>query len=135
MEPVTVVAALGSITHLTNIAKTIGGYLKDTGKAEAMEQLMDLNSAILDLQQKHAELFQENQALKEENRQLKQKRDLRAELQYVEGVYRRIIGDQKEYYCPNCLDSAGKYVRIQRDLESDGPKYWCTTCQGFFRPA
>ena len=39
MEPITVAAALGSLTHLTSLVKSVGTYLKETGKVEAMEKI------------------------------------------------------------------------------------------------
>lgn len=136
MEPVTVVAALGSISHLTNIAKSLGGFLKETGKVEAMEKLMDLNSAILEMQQKHAELFQENQALKEENRELKRVKDIRGELKFTHGVYFRTKDNETEAYCSVCLDRDGKLIRI-RGFHSNqfGDGWDCRACKNtFYRP-
>ena len=135
MDPIAIAGALGSLTHLTNLVKSLGTVLKETGKAEALDKLIDLNSAILELQEKHAEMFAENQALKAENEMLKKHKDLRAQLLFKHGVYQLLAGAGYQYYCGNCLDSEGKYIRVTLRESGDGVNgrfFDCATCKTQF---
>ena len=132
MEPVTVVAALGAVNHVANLAKALGSIIKESGKVEGIEKLIELQSAILELQQKHAEMFNENQALREENHLLKKHQDLRSELKFTDGVYLRQRAGHPEYYCSVCLDKDGKYIQIPRIHSQSGPVWICRACNSEF---
>ena len=113
IEPMAVGAALAAAKNALTILRGITGTIKQMGKAEMMNDLIDLQTAILEIQQKQAELFAENQALKEENRKLQETADLRQHLKYVGKVYQISgAGNADGHYCPSCLDSQGKFIRI-----------------------
>lgn len=128
MEPATIGGALAAINQLIVITKGITGIIKDTGKAEAMEKLIELNAAILELQEKHAEMFSENQSLKEAVQRLKEQQILRTELRFQHGVYFR-TGSSGDFFCGVCLDRDEKFVRVA-PFDNHNGRFWiCKACK------
>lgn len=127
IEPASLTAALAAASHATAILKTITGTIKTMGKAEVMNDLIELQSAILEMQQKQAEMFTENQSLKEELNKLKSAADLSGKLKWT-GRYYQLDGSGgfDGAYCGPCRDERQKMIRV---IESGDAKHWrCTIC-------
>ncbi|HEY6167590.1 MAG TPA: hypothetical protein VI454_06095 [Verrucomicrobiae bacterium] len=98
-----------------------------------MNDLIELQSAILEIQQKQAALFAENQSLAEENKRLVTAASITGYMKFVSPVYRisgreNMDGD----YCQACYDSQHKLVRVHYFRHQGASGWKCKVCEKIF---
>jgi rubredoxin len=135
IEPLAASAALSAVKNAFAILKGITGTIREMGKAEMLNDLIELQTAILEIQEKQAELLTENQTMKEELDKLKQTKALSEKMTFLGSVYQiREAGNKDGVYCPSCYDSASKFVRLHKRKGEEGGDWICMSCGLVFDP-
>jgi hypothetical protein len=126
--------------------RTVAGVLKEAGKIDLYQQIIDLQQAALEAAAERAKLMTDSAMLTQENVQLRgelttlrHERDKRDRLVFRQDVYWEKVGDDKwdGPFCPKCVDGLGKYMRMTD--RSDGLTM-CVGCDhwihtpGYVRP-
>lgn len=89
---------------------------------------LQLKNTLLKIQSDIYDLLAENQKLREENHELKNKKYIKDNLTYCDGVY---VDDYKRVYCAVCLDRDERLTRVWE--KGRGPKgqktFSCDICK------
>ena len=75
VDPIAVGAGMAGASHAVNIIRGVIGALRETGKAEVINQVMELQITL-------NELIDKNRVLAEQNRELQAKLDLKAKVHF-----------------------------------------------------
>ncbi len=103
--------------------------MKELGKIEMLDQVLDLQGTLLEIQQRQSELMAELDRMKEENRTLKAELLSVGELEFNGRVYMRHTPGRvgAELFCQVCFDKDRKLIRVQ--TTEDGQYWRCLACQ------
>jgi hypothetical protein len=105
----------------------IAKFLKKGETEKAEKRILKLREAALDLQE-------ENLALREEIKKLRNEKSARASLEFSDGVYWRLEGDERVGpFCPRCYDEHHQLSELLDGSRYVGKTRWiCTVCNRVF---
>ena len=135
MEPLSITAAVTAAHHLSSLVKGITESIRASGKAEALNDVIELQMVMLDLIDKHQKVVLQNVQLQEEVKQLKAQQKLADALCFDSDKnwyhYKSHSGDVTDRFCSTCFDNTQKLIRLHH--HKDRGYYFCRVCEGDFR--
>ena len=132
MEPIAVAAGITATRHLISICKSLTDAVKASGKTEAVNNLIELQSVVLDLMQKHQEQILSNVELRERIKDLEADLAQSQNLIFAEELYWRTKegADREGPFCPICFDKDKKVIRLHDGRKRAVQTRWiCMVCE------
>jgi hypothetical protein len=109
-----------NFTEVKSILERLTALAKTTATLDLHEKIVSLREFII-------EIKDENMALKEENQSLKLQLSTEQDFTLKSGLYWK--ENDEVPFCPTCLDSSKKRIRLQLW----GPEDWkCLVCKNFY---
>lgn len=113
-------AAIGTLKALT-------GFIRDSGKIELTQQVIELQQTLLALLAENAEAVGRNMELTKELDRLKQVLEKREAFEFDRNAYWRVEGDSRDGpFCSRCFDADSKAVRLTENTTNRGV---CPNCK------
>ncbi len=114
MDPIAITSAIAAGNHAVSLLRGVADSLKSLGKAEAINQLIEAQLAMMELLQKHQELQTESHEQKKTIQELRDLLTLTPKVEYhYEGYWlRREDGSLDGPFSPQVWDTERKLVRM-----------------------
>ncbi len=132
MDPMTVGAAVTAGHHAISLLKGIAETIKASGKAEAIQDVIDLQMAMLEILGKQQDLTLQNAELQGRIKELEAEAALGRELSFDGRVYWRTrpgTNASEGPFCPTCFDGEKKLVHLLPTARDAG--HYCNVCSRF----
>ena len=115
------------ITTAVATIKMVTGVVRDAGRIDLTQQVIDLQQTLLALIAENTEWVDKNRQLQQENHKLTEQISAHETLHYSQNAYWRGEGEQKEGpFCSRCLDVDLKAVRMTLNTVNVG---LCPNCK------
>src|SRR5258706_16271660 len=126
MDVTTIGAGIAAASNVGNLIKGITGALRESGKSEAISQVIELQMLVSDL-------IEKNRQLTNENHSLQGQLELKAKMRFEKPFYYQ--PDDSNPFCPQCWDGTRKAVRLGTShwvQEGNAFSFHCHTCKSDF---
>ena len=120
--------AVGLVNGAISLLNVTREAAKRSDDHDLKEKLNDLYDAFLDLKEVVG-------SLRDENDELRKKLDERAKLKWDKRTMLYFMEEDEDPFCPTCLDSSGKQIRLRQELPiGGGPQMgWrCMVCNHYY---
>ena len=131
-DPQTISQTITSAVGASTLVKGIISALKESGKSEAISQVIELQVMV-------SELIDKNRTLTEEILSLNEKLNLKAAMKY-DGKFYKQDGDARPF-CALCWESESKAIHLAGPVKSylgknryGAPHFYCSHCKQNFYP-